>query len=109
MIAELLEYHRASYFGVAYADEGTELRNSGVRIPIIVMNPDYHSSEQIIRYNLEPVIFSFPSLERFTGVAANTVWCNIRFILRLIQGCTGWVLCLTKLTCLQKSLPASNQ
>lgn len=70
LIAELLEYHRASYLGVAYADEGAELRNSGVRIPIIVMNPDYHSSEQIIRYNLEPVIYSFPSLERFTGVAS---------------------------------------
>lgn len=70
MIAELLEYHRVSYLGVAYADEGSELRNSGVTIPLIVMNPDYHSSEQIIRYNLEPVIYSFQSLERFTGVAS---------------------------------------
>jgi alanine racemase len=70
MIAELLEYQRISYLGVAYADEGADLRNSGVTMPVMVMNPDYNSSEQIIRYNLEPVIYSFPSLERFSGVAS---------------------------------------
>ena len=70
MIAELLEYHRVSYLGVANSDEGTELRNSGVTMPLMVMNPDYNSSDQIIRYNLEPVIYSFPSFERFAGVAS---------------------------------------
>ncbi len=39
-IAGLLEYHRVSYLGVAYADEGVELRNAGVTLPIMVMNPD---------------------------------------------------------------------
>ncbi len=29
-IAGLLEYHRVSYLGVAYSDEGVELRNAGV-------------------------------------------------------------------------------
>jgi len=70
MIAELLEYNRVSYLGVANSDEGAELRNSGVTMPLMVMNPDYNSSEQIIRYNLEPVIYSFPSFERFAGVAS---------------------------------------
>ncbi|MBG0859875.1 MAG: bifunctional UDP-N-acetylmuramoyl-tripeptide:D-alanyl-D-alanine ligase/alanine racemase [Bacteroidales bacterium] len=69
-IASLLEYHRVSYLGVAYADEGVELRNAGVTLPVMVMNPDPASSELMIKYNLEPEIFSFSSLERFSEVAS---------------------------------------
>jgi len=39
-ISALLEYHRVSYLAVAYVDEGVELRNSGVTLPVMVMNPD---------------------------------------------------------------------
>ena len=69
-IAELLEYQRVSYLGVAYADEGIELRNAGVSLPIMVMNPDPAASELMIKYNLEPEIYSFSSLENFIGVAS---------------------------------------
>ncbi len=69
-IAGLMEYHRVSYLGVAYADEGIQLRNAGVSIPVMVMNPDPSASEHLIRYNLEPEIYSFLSLERFTKVAS---------------------------------------
>jgi alanine racemase len=69
-IAALLEYHRVSYLGVAYADEGIELRNAGVTLPVMVMNPDPASSELMIKYNLEPEIYSFSSLERFSEVAS---------------------------------------
>jgi alanine racemase len=69
-ISSFLEYHRVSYLGVAYADEGIELRNAGVTLPIMVMNPDPASSEQIIRYNLEPEIYSFRLLEKFTETAS---------------------------------------
>jgi alanine racemase len=69
-IAGLLEFHRVSYLGVAYADEGIELRNAGVTLPVMVMNPDITSAEQIIRYDLEPVIFNFASLELYMEVAS---------------------------------------
>jgi Alr-MurF fusion protein len=68
-IAALLEYHRVSYLAVAYADEGVELRNSGVSLPVMVMNPDPSSADTIIRYNLEPEIYSFASLSSFTEAA----------------------------------------
>jgi alanine racemase len=68
-IAALLEYHRVSYLGVAYADEGIELRNAGVTLPVMVMNPDPAAMENMVRYNLEPEIYSFLSLERFVHVA----------------------------------------
>jgi alanine racemase len=69
-IAGLLEYHGISYLGVAYSDEGVELRKAGVTMPVIVMNPDISSADIIIQYNLEPEIYSFSSLERFTEAAS---------------------------------------
>jgi alanine racemase len=69
-ISALLEYHRVSYLAVAYADEGVELRNSGVTLPVMVMNPDPAASELLIKYSLEPEIYSLSSLEQFAGVAS---------------------------------------
>lgn len=68
-IAGLLEYQRVSYFAVAYADEGVELRNAGVSLPVMVMNPDPAALEIMIRHSLEPEIFSFESLDRFIAAA----------------------------------------
>ena len=69
-IANLLEYHLVSYLAVAYADEGVELRNAGVSLPIMVMNPDPSSAELMIKHNLEPEIYGFSSFEEFTTVAS---------------------------------------
>jgi alanine racemase len=69
-IAGLLEYHRVGYLAVAYADEGVELRNAGVSLPIMVMNPDPASTDLLIKYSLEPEIFSFSSLDRFISAAS---------------------------------------
>lgn len=68
-IAGMLEFQRVSYLGVAYADEGIELRNAGVTLPVMVMNPDTSSAGQMIRYDLEPVIYSFASLDQFVSIA----------------------------------------
>ncbi len=69
-IASLLEFHRVSYLGVAYADEGVELRNAGVTLPVMVMNPDPSSADVMIKYNLEPEIFSFDSFDKFNAIAS---------------------------------------
>ena len=69
-ISSLLEYHRVSYLAVAYADEGVELRNSGVTLPIMVMNPDPSAYEILIKYSLEPEIYSLLSLDQFLSVAS---------------------------------------
>ena len=69
-ISALLEYHRVSYLAVAYVDEGVELRNSGVTLPVMVMNPDPSGSELMIKYSLEPEIYSLLSLEQFLAVAS---------------------------------------
>ncbi|HBC79022.1 MAG TPA: bifunctional UDP-N-acetylmuramoyl-tripeptide:D-alanyl-D-alanine ligase/alanine racemase [Bacteroidales bacterium] len=69
-IAGLMEYNQVSYLGVAYADEGADLRKAGVSIPVIVMNPDLTSADVIIQNNLEPEIYSFSSLEKFAEAAS---------------------------------------
>ncbi|MBL1221600.1 bifunctional UDP-N-acetylmuramoyl-tripeptide:D-alanyl-D-alanine ligase/alanine racemase [Chryseobacterium sp. L7] len=64
-VSEFLQHHHIDYLGVAYADEGVELRKKGITTPIVVMNPEQHSYETIIEYNLEPEIYSFRVLELF--------------------------------------------
>lgn len=64
-IAKLLEYHRVDYLGVAFADEGIALRNSNIKLPIIVMNPEPNTFSALIKYKLEPEIYSLKELEQF--------------------------------------------
>lgn len=64
-IANVLQYHRVDYLTVAYADEGVELRKAGISLPIMVMNPEARSFETMIRYHLEPEIYSMTLLDKF--------------------------------------------
>ena len=64
-VASLLEYHKVDYLAVAYTDEGVELRKAGISLPIMVMNPERSSLPTLIRYKLEPEIYSFRTLENF--------------------------------------------
>ncbi len=69
-IASLLEYHRIDYLAVAYADEGVELRQAGVTLPIVVMNPETSAFNVMIKYNLEPEIYSLSLLHKFSDAAS---------------------------------------
>ncbi len=64
-VARLLEYNHADYLAVAYADEGIELRQAGIRLPIMVMNPEQASFDALRRYDLEAEIYSIGLLESF--------------------------------------------
>jgi len=57
-IANTLQFHHVDYLAVAYADEGVELRKAGITLPIMVMNPDEQSFDTILKFNLEPEIYS---------------------------------------------------
>lgn len=63
-IARLLEFHHADYLGVAYADEGVELRQAGVNLPILVLNPEPTDWDLLYRYRLEPEIYSLNQWEQ---------------------------------------------
>ena len=64
-IASLLQFNKADYLAVAYADEGVELRKAGITMPIMVMNPEENTFNALVQYNLEPEIFSFSILHSF--------------------------------------------
>lgn len=68
-IAKLLEHHKIDYLGVAFADEGIELRKAGITVPIMVLNPENSSFNAMIAYDLEPEIYSITGLNAFLKVA----------------------------------------
>jgi alanine racemase len=67
-IARILQFHKVDYLAVAVADEGIELRQAGIDLPIIVMNPEVHSFENMIEFRLEPNIYSEEILDSFRKV-----------------------------------------
>jgi alanine racemase len=70
-IANVLQYHQVDYLAVAYADEGVELRKAGINLPIMVMNPEDHAFDTLIKQNLEPEIFSFRALQLLEETISN--------------------------------------
>lgn len=68
-IAQKLQYEGVDYLTVAYADEGIELRKGGISLPIMVMSPEIHSFESMIRWRMEPEIFNIHSLQLFIEAA----------------------------------------
>ena len=66
-IAGILQYHKVDYLGVAYADEGVELRKAGIHLPVMIMNPEESTFDAIVENDLEPDLYSFELLHQFDG------------------------------------------
>ncbi len=61
-IAKTLQDCGAAYLAVAVLDEGIDLRNRGIRMPIMVMNPKVVNYRSMFAYRLEPEIYSLEML-----------------------------------------------
>ena len=66
-MAAFLEREGVDYLGVAFPDEGVNLRKSGVKLPIMVMNSHQSSFLDVVENQLEPAIFSLEQLDDFTS------------------------------------------
>lgn len=66
-IASILQYHRVDYLAVAYVDEGVSLRNAGIETPVLVLNPEVSTFTSLVKYNLEPEIYSMRILKEFVS------------------------------------------
>lgn len=64
-VAALLQHAGTNYLGVAYADEGVELRKEGIVLPVMIMNTEEAGFDHIVKYNLEPEIYSFKIFQSF--------------------------------------------
>lgn len=65
-VAKTLQHIGVNYLAVAYADEGVELRQSQVGLPVMVMSPEEAAFEDIINYHLEPELYNFKVLRGFS-------------------------------------------
>lgn len=66
-IAQHLEQLGVDYFGVAYAEEGVELRKNGITTPILVLHAQPHNYKLIVENNLEPNLYSFHTVKSFAS------------------------------------------
>ena len=64
--AKILEQNHIDYIGVAYTDEGVELRENGIKSPILVMNVEQKSMDNLIENRLTPSIYDLNQLDEFT-------------------------------------------
>ncbi|MNK24456.1 Alanine racemase [compost metagenome] len=85
-IAKALSHQKVDYLGVAVADEGIALRNAGITIPIIVMNPERSAFAAMAAYNLEPEVYSAKELRAFIAVAQQKNLSNYPIHIKLDTG-----------------------
>lgn len=64
-ISKTLQAQGCDAVAVAVVDEGIALRQAGISIPILVMNPDVNVLPLCYEYHLEPEIYSFALLRSF--------------------------------------------
>ena len=64
-IANVLQHAGVDYLAVAYTDEGVDLRNAGITLPIMVMNCEPSGFENMVKHQLEPELYSFKILHAF--------------------------------------------
>jgi len=62
-IAQRLEKEKVAYFAVAYIKEGIQLREAGIKTPILVLHPQQSDLQACMSFNLEPNIYSFRMLK----------------------------------------------
>ncbi len=69
-LARFLEFKKVGYLAVAFIDEGIQLRRSGVVLPIIILNPDRNGVPDMIKYDLEPEVYSIDQLVEIMSIVA---------------------------------------
>lgn len=62
-LAKTMQAQGAAYLAVAAVDEGVDLRQAGITMPIMVLNPKVVNYKTLFAYNLEPEIYSFDILD----------------------------------------------
>jgi len=63
-VSNFLQHEQVDMLGVAYVDEAIQLRQNGIDLPIMIMNPHISSFSQFERFNLQAEIFSLAHLRQ---------------------------------------------
>ena len=68
-LAKFLEYRKVAYLAVAFIDEGIALRNAGVTLPILILNPDRNGVMEMVSNQLEPEVYALDQLKEIAQTA----------------------------------------
>lgn len=68
-VAQFLEHQKIDYLAVALVDEAIKIRNEGCSLPLMIFNTGSSSVETLLKYNLEPEVYSFELLHSITRAA----------------------------------------
>jgi alanine racemase len=85
-VARILQFHHVDYLSVAYADEGVALRQAGIHVPIMVMNVDETTFDTLVKYHMEPEIFSISQYQQFDQFIKNQAISNFPIHIKLNTG-----------------------
>lgn len=61
-VAQALQHYGCDYLAVAFVNEGVELRQAGIKLPILVLDPMIPALHHLLQNNLEPEVGSFQFL-----------------------------------------------
>ena len=85
-VANMLQYNKVDYLAVAYIDEGVALRNTGIDLPIMVLNPEVSAFDKLAEFKLEPVIYSFGLFDDYIKYARDSNVLNYPIHLKIDTG-----------------------
>lgn len=77
-LAEHLQKKGIKYIAVAFMDEAIELRKYGISLPIMVFNPDLEYIEDIIKYDIEPVVYTLSQIEILNDLSVEGLKIHIK-------------------------------
>lgn len=85
-VSKTLQSHGAAYLAVAVVDEGVSLRDAGITMPIMVMNPITTNFRALFNFNLEPSVFSLKELQRISEEARTAGSTDVAIHIKLDTG-----------------------
>jgi alanine racemase len=85
-VAQELERAGADYLAVAFASEAIGLREAGIRLPLMVLNPDHSSIESLLRHDIEPEVSNLDFLQAYLRAARLAEQAPRRIHLKLETG-----------------------
>ena len=74
-IGNILQKSGIDYVAVAYVSEGIQFRTKGITVPILVFNPSIQTYDKILRYDLEPAIYSMDMIKKLNSFVENKKKC----------------------------------
>ena len=77
-LAEHFQKSGIDYLSVAFVNEAIELRKAGIKMPVMVFNPDLDYFDEILKYNIEPVIYSAWQLKQIEDIGIEAMKIHIK-------------------------------